>query len=190
MNKNDKKFIIILSRRGDIMLVRHSKNEFSNIVAAFDNGPYSHVAAIAGLDKIIESSSHGVAEEKIHKYLTKNHIACIIRPNYDDNKQIDKFINALNGYVGSGYDYGGLIGFGLYYVLKFFGITIKNLFASKYRYICSEVVARSLAKADKKFDMSVYETDGSFELVSPNDFYRMSKSNTDLFKIVYEVREK
>jgi len=185
MTDDDVKYILRNIKRGDIMLVI-SGNPVSELIGWFDDGPFSHTVAAKDPIYIIEASADGVIEDAIFKYIDSDHQCCLIRPDFKNERQVEKFIKSLTGYIGHGYDYGGLIGFGLYYILKWFGITIKNVFASNYRVLCSEVIARALAKVDKRFDLSQYEKDNDFNLVSPNDIYRRAKID-DTFEIMIDT---
>jgi len=129
---------------GDLVFTR-SNSIISRAIRYFTNGQYSHVAVLFKENLIIESDWSGVVLSSLKKY--PDHKIVSISGGKADRYL---FINSLLSKVGDGYDYSLLFGNLLYRVLGRANWVL-GLTDTPNKWICSEIIAQSLADAGEEF---------------------------------------
>jgi len=144
---------------GDVILVP-GHNWVSRTIKKLTHSKYSHAACYIGNNQIIESAAGGVQISPLSKY--PKWIA--LRHKYATRKQLKNAVAWMKLQEGSGYDYFGLLGIGLGMLLHSKG----NVWDSKKRYWCSELVADGYLMANINIDVNMKTWK-----VSPQQFYAM-----------------
>lgn len=75
-----RKTVLAEAKLGDILLTRHSGVELSRLIAAIDQGSWSHMLVVLDNKKVVDAQPEGVIEADIGSYLTGTHRFALCRP--------------------------------------------------------------------------------------------------------------
>lgn len=140
---------------GDLVFTR-SNSLISKAIRTITGGQYSHVAVYFKDNLILESDWGGVALTSLKKYPDHKIVSI-------SNGKVDRylFMNTLFTKIGDGYDYSLLFGNLLYRLLGHAKWTL-GIADSPNKWMCSEVVAKSLVEAGEKFDVEINSIDPEY----------------------------
>ncbi len=99
-------------KTGDWLVVRAYTSADDAVVIA-TNIPLSHVAVYdAEKDRVIEARWLGVSARPMKEFIDHAHRVLVIRPKWHNEVAAKTAMDFASSLIGSGYDFGGLIGFG------------------------------------------------------------------------------
>ena len=117
---------------------------------------YSHVVVYIGDGLIVESSWSGVVITGLKRYLNDStHCTAVRLPEHIDK---DKFIKELYKKIGDSYDYRLLFGHLISRICKLIGSWVSK-YDSPTKWLCYEVIGKSLEDSGEDFDIPVAELD-------------------------------
>ena len=125
-------------------------NPISWLVRKFTKSRASHAWVayhdpMLGIDVVAEAHEFGFRIIRYDKFIKRNNVVAIFRLNQPPQKVMRK----MSEWLGTMYDFAGLIGMGLSILGRYFGLkAIKNPFHSADAVFCSESVVRVMKDLD------------------------------------------
>ena len=145
---------------GDVFVV-HGRHLISRIIRIVTDSPWNHATMYLGKGKYIEANNKGVEIKSVEEYKDKTFE--IYRHAKISKKQQQTIIEHAHSEVGKGYDVLQLLQLFLYFLFGVRGNARE--IGTRNKYICSELVAESYARAG----LSVYKNYHATQM-SPGDF--------------------